>query len=112
MKKRIFYGQSLFEIIFVIAITALILTGVVSLSAVSVRNSDTSSNKTLSSKYLREATDFLRMQRDTDWTSFSARASDAGITWCLKDLVTWPALSGTCATTDFISGTNNLFREV
>jgi type II secretory pathway pseudopilin PulG len=109
-------GQSLFEIVFVIAIVALILIGIVSLSVTSVRNSDTSSNQALAARYARETVDWLRQQRDVGWSNLATNSSawdSAGPrTWCLESVETsWPASDGNCSATSFISETN-LLREV
>jgi Tfp pilus assembly protein PilV len=106
-------GQSLFEIVFVIAITALILVGVVSLSVTNVRNTDTSSNQVLSARYSRETLDWLRQQRDISWNNLASHSGDSAssaLVYCLKNLPTsWP-VAGSCVSTNYIPGTN-LLRE-
>ena len=69
-------GQSLFEVLFAIAIAAIILVGVVSLSSSGVRNSAFSRNKTLATRFAQETTEWIRRERDftNDWTAFSAHA--------------------------------------
>jgi Tfp pilus assembly protein PilV len=112
--KKTEKGQSLFEIIFVIAIVALVLVGIVSLSATTVRNTDTSSNQVLAARHTRETVDWLRNERDIDWGSVSDRAgvhTGAGNTYCINAVGSWPGSAGECAAIDFISGTN-LQREV
>src|SRR3990167_5086879 len=89
-------GQSMFEVIFAIAIAALILVGVTSLAATSVRNSSFSKSNALATKYAQEAVEWLRQERDTNWSQFSARAS--GSTISLGTIGTW---GGSC----IISGT-------
>jgi len=78
-------GQSLFEVIFAIAITAMILTGVLSLATTSVRNVDSSKNKSIASNEGRASIDWLRNQRDLDWDNLAGLASFPGITYCLAD---------------------------
>ncbi|MFV1917388.1 MAG: hypothetical protein ACC618_02840, partial [Patescibacteria group bacterium] len=102
-------GQSLFEVIFTLAIAALIMVGIVSLAASSIRNSAFSRNNTQATRYVQEASEWLREQRDTDWSVFSGYASSApGEKWCLTSLA-WPGSSGNCGTTT-IDGT--FTREV
>lgn len=93
-------GQSLFEVVFALAITALILTGVVSLSAMTIRNSDYSKNNALATKYAQEAVEWLRGQRDTDWTTFYTHSGTTPVVTCLgtSPITSW---GGSCT----ISGT-------
>lgn len=63
-------GQSLFEVIVAVGMVAIILMGIVSLAASSVRNSSFSRNNTLATKYAQEEIEWLREQRDTSWTDF------------------------------------------
>ena len=85
-------GQSLFEVVFAVGIAALILVGITSLSATSVRNSSFSKNNAGATKYAQEASEWLREQRDTNWNSFYAQAS--GSTKNLGTL-SWPP-GGSC----------------
>ncbi|OGM11457.1 hypothetical protein A2Z22_00200 [Candidatus Woesebacteria bacterium RBG_16_34_12] len=100
-------GQSLFEVIFAIAIAAMILTGVVALGATSVRNTVVSRNKNLSGKYLSEATEWLRQQRDESWQNNLVNHITApGPRYCLDEL-DWDNI-GVCGASEYISGTNML----
>jgi prepilin-type N-terminal cleavage/methylation domain-containing protein len=73
-KKCLNRGQSMLEVLVAIAIAALIMMGVVSLSTVSVRNSSYSRDNSLATKFAQEAMEWLREERDKDWTDFAARA--------------------------------------
>ena len=79
-------GQSLFEVVLAIAVLTLVLGGLASLATVSVRNSTFSRNKTLSSKYAQEASEWLRSERDTDRDVFISRAGavDVTVRYCLQ----------------------------
>lgn len=105
--KNLEKGQSLFEAIVALAISALIIVAVVSLVSNSIRNSSFSRNKTLASRYAEQATEWLRGQRDADITTFSNHALTPN--WCINNL-SWTQ-SGHCGGSDFI--TNTIFgREV
>ena len=82
MRKFRNLGQSLFEIMFAVAIAALITTGIVVLSTDSVKNSSFSKDKTVASKLAQEANEWLRSQRDENWSNLSSRIG----TNCLGDL--------------------------
>jgi Tfp pilus assembly protein PilV len=100
-------GQSLFEAVVAIAISALIIVAVVSLVANAIRNSSFSKNKTLAARYAQEATEWLRGQRDSDFEAFSANALTPE--WCMNDL-NWNQV-GACGDGDFIRDTN-FSREI
>ncbi len=92
IKQIIYNGQSLFEVVFAIGIAALVLVGVMSLSTTSLRNSIFSKNNTLATKYAQEGTEWIREQRDTNWTTFYPVAN--GATRNMGSL-SWPP-SGSC----------------
>jgi len=104
-------GQSLFEVVFAIAVASLVITGIVSLSTTSVRNATFARNKSLASRFTQEASEWLRGERDSGWDSFASRAALLpGTTWCLRD-TSWPGADGSCGSSDFITGTSIFKRE-
>lgn len=100
-------GQSLFEVVLALGVIAAITVGVVSLTVGSIRNASFSKNKTLAGRYAQEATEWLRSERDKNFTVFSGRASG---TYCLKDPIGW-SIHTNCSPTDNIPGTI-LYRKV
>ncbi len=94
-------GQSLFEVVIALAISALIIVALVSLVTNAIRNATFAKNSTLASRYAQEATEWLRGQRDSDIEIFTMNIATP--TWCLKDL-SW-SQSGTCGLNDVIAGT-------
>ena len=108
-------GQSLFEVIFALSIAAVILTSVVSLATISIKNSDYSANKTMATKYAQEAIEWLRGQRDAKWSDptnngFLERAAANNGTYCL-DSLGWTN-TGNCASDEFISVNDLYLRQV
>lgn len=100
-------GQSLFEVVVALAISTLVIIAVVSLAALSIRNTDFSKNKTLASKYAQDATEWLRGQRDADFDAFASNTITNA--WCLRTLsFTQP---GVCNSSSKIDETV-FFREV
>ncbi len=76
MKTRSFLkGQSLFEVVFAIGIIAMVTVAIVSVSTVSIRNNISSKNKSLSTKYVNEAMEWLRSERDKNWNEFRGHAA-------------------------------------
>jgi Tfp pilus assembly protein PilV len=98
-------GQSLFEVVMALAIVTIIAVGIVSLSANSIRNANYSRDKTLATRYSEETIEWLREERDTDFTIFISRIG----TWCLPSL-DWSSSSvGTCSSGEEI--TNTVFKR-
>jgi Tfp pilus assembly protein PilV len=64
-------GQSLFEVVVAVGLSALILVGIASLAAASVRNSSFSRNNAQATKFAQEEIEWLRSQRDADWATFT-----------------------------------------
>ncbi len=95
-------GQSFFEVIVAIGLISIVLITLVTLAAASIRASTFSRNQTQASRFTEQATEWLRDEKDANWTIFKARATNPN--WCL-DTLTW--LKGTtCSANDLISGTN------
>jgi len=67
-------GQSLFEVIFAMAIAALVLIAAVSLATSSVRNATFARNQTYAARFAQEATEWFRQERDSDWDIFYTNA--------------------------------------
>lgn len=96
-------GQSLFEIILALAITTLIIVALVALTATSIRNTTFSKNKTLASRYSQEATEWLRGERDTDFSAFETRVLTP--LYCFPSLSWGSATIGACTSGQEIANT-------
>ena len=97
--KKLTNGQSLFEVMFAIAIASMIMISVVSLSKQTISSSDFSRNNALASRYAQEATGWIREERDKNWTAFYNKAGP-NPTICLENLAwggapTCPDMAGT-----------------
>ena len=99
MKKSI-RGQSLFEVIVTLLVVSLVVTAIAGLAILGIKSSNFSRDKTLATRYVQEANEWLRGERDTDWTAFKSN-SQAHATICLQTLG-WP---GTCG------AINNIFTR-
>lgn len=101
-------AQSLFEVVFTLAVAAIVLTGIVSLAATAVRNSIFARNNALATRYAQETSEWLRQLRDSSsaWATFSGKASGfPGTSYCLQSLGAVLPPSGNCASTAYISDT-------
>lgn len=111
---RLVLGQSMFELVFSIAIASIILTGIVSLAVFSVRNSASSRENALANRYVQEAIEWIRGARDdyVSWTDFVADKA-GGQTWCfnLSPVMAWPTLTSCTPGSDEINGNTIYLRE-
>lgn len=85
-------GQSLFEVVAAVGLIGVALIAVVALMVQGQRNTTTATDQSQGSRFIMEASEWLRSQRDLDWTEFVDRATPTTI-YCLNDL-TWT--SGSC----------------
>lgn len=108
--KRNQKGQSLFEVVFAVGMSALIITAVVVLAANALSNSTFSKNKALAGRFTQEAVEWLRSQRDENWDNFYTRTLTT--TWCLPDVDWAEAKVGICGVADTILANSNFRREV
>ncbi len=97
-------GQSLFELVVAIAVSALIIVAMVSLTTNSIRNSSYSRNKTQAVTFSQQAVEWLRGERDNDTEDFIYHSITPA--WCLPSLE-WsiPASNPVADCTAKISGT-------
>ena len=115
-RSRLNSGQSLYELVVAIAVSALIVTAVVSLAASSIQNSTFAKNKSVAGIYAQQASEWLRGQRNADMAGFVTKSSVTGSPtyWCLSDAIlsnsSWNK-QHTCFDSDVITGTKFL-REL
>lgn len=97
-------GQSLFEVVVAVGISALIIVAIVSLVTNSLRGTVYSKNATTASALAQEATEWLRGQRDVDISTFLANVNvGAPTVYCFKSL-DWSEHND-CLATDLIDST-------
>lgn len=94
-------GQSFFEVVLALALVTIILIALVSLATISVRSATFSRTKSLGTSLSQEAIEWLRGQRDANWSDFVAKA--AATNWCLDNL-NW-SHPGLCNSNNVVSGT-------
>lgn len=97
-------GQSLFELLIAIGISALIIVVLVSLVASALQNAAFARNQTLAGRYAQEATEWLRGQRDADTNTFKENVASQPyeIVRCFNTF-NWTSI-GPCGTGDTIDG--------
>ncbi len=97
-------GQSLFELLIAIGISALIIVVLVSLVSSALQNAAFAKNQTLAGRYAQEATEWLRGQRDVSTNAFRANVASRPyeIPRCFNTL-NWVSI-GPCGEGDTIDG--------
>ncbi|KKR12007.1 MAG: hypothetical protein UT39_C0001G0062 [Candidatus Woesebacteria bacterium GW2011_GWA1_39_21] len=102
-----YFGQSLFEVILALAVATIIIMAIVSLTSKTVSTSTYSSNKAQAGRYLSEAMEYLRKEKQFGtWNTLKTNITAGGGVWCMtnlsltKNYACNPATSG-----DFIPGT-------
>lgn len=115
-KNIIERGQSLFEVVVAVSISALMVTGIVILASNSIQNSSYSRDKTIASTYAQQATEWLRKERDQNYEVFASKALyerglGGDIYYCLNDL-SWPNFSGWCSDGSFVEGSSTFTRVI
>jgi len=109
--KSLLSGQSLFEVILAIAVSAIILTGIVSLSSTSVNTSTVSKNKSQANRYTSQAMEFIRKEKAfTGWNAF--RTTIGTDPWCLKKLEFSSDTAHACGSSEYLQdpvGINTIF---
>ena len=83
-KMRQNNGQSMFEVVVAVGMSAIVLIAVASLAAGSVRNSSYTSNNSQATKYAQEQIEWLRGQRDADWSAFIGNIDSGGCNGALS----------------------------
>jgi Tfp pilus assembly protein PilV len=95
-------GQSLFEVMVAVAISALIITAVVGLASTSIQNSSYSRDRNLASNYVQELNEWFRSQRDSDIITLRINVVKSPI-WCFVK-TSWEKFTA-CGATDYVEGT-------
>ncbi len=85
MKLKLERGQSLFELVVAIAMSALIITAIVAIVSNSIQGSSYSRDKTLAASHVEQAMEWLRQERDQNSKIFAENAIDLSI-YCLNSL--------------------------
>lgn len=100
-------GQTLAEIVIVIGIVLLLVTGLVIGATASLKAAQFGRSKTLGVSYAQDAVEVARSIRDTGWSTLLNYSSQNNGVWCLDGSRVWTQASGgTCPT-----NINNLYSR-
>lgn len=99
-------GQSLFEVVVILGVAALIVTGIVGLSTSAVGTSSSNSNRAIANRYAQEGSEWIRQTRDDSFSTLKSNVNQ-NVNWCMNSLP--PTYTGLCSSSSRISGT--IFRR-
>lgn len=99
IRNKLNIGQSLFELVVAIGVSALIIVAIVSLVTNAIRSATFSRNNAIGTSLGDDAVEWLRTQRDTDIVGFLANTSASPI-YCFQAL-DWNTPSA-CTSSDLI----------
>lgn len=97
-------GQTLVELIMAVAVGTVIVTAIVAITTLSLRNSEFAKTDIQATRYSQETIEWLRIERDKNWTTLFGKSGVNAQTYCLPTL-TWPQAAGPCLASQVISGT-------
>lgn len=98
-------GQTMFELIMALMVAMVIVTAIVSVVTVSLRNSLFAKQQSEATRFAQEGLEWVRSQRDSSWTTFYAKSGTVMQRYCVNTLA-WPASVVQCDGTQFIAGTS------
>lgn len=106
-------GFSIIEVLIFTLLSSMVLIALSYATLVAVRTSQSSQNKTLSTRFVQQAQEWLKGQKEVDWSVFVSTL-EVG-TYCLNtipdDIAEIVTLLNPCATTDFTLS-NRFKREL
>ena len=106
LRNEMTKGFSLIEVLIFVSILSVFFVIAASVTVVSVRNMKINEHKILATHYAEELVEWLRNQKEADWTTFSARSSG---NYCFNESpidTTW-VVAGEC--TDY--GLSGMFNR-
>lgn len=90
-------GQTLVEVIVILGVVAVLVTGLVAASSSALRASESGKSRTLATKYAQEGIELTRRLRDSGWTTFYTYGNtDPGKPWCVDGTGVWTSGAGGC----------------
>ena len=85
-------GQTLVEIIVVVGVVVLLVTGLVIGTTASLRIGESGKTRSQAVKLAQEGIELARTVRDTRWATFASMNG----TYCLADTNAWTPMTGSC----------------
>ena len=85
VKRQVTHGQSLVEVIIIVGVVVLLVTGLIVAATSTLRFGQQSKSRSQAVALAREAIEITRQMRDADWEALSVKNG----TYCLSELKVW-----------------------
>ena len=107
--KKYSRSFSLIEVLVFTTVLSLFFVTAAAVATFNIRNTKIQENKILATRYAEEATEWVRFEKESDWSVFVAHdASGTGTTYCLNNLA-WTSASA-CGEV-YSLGTPSIFKR-
>lgn len=84
MKQKNIAGISIMEVLIAIGLVSVVLVALIGLVATTQRNTNSSKIRSEASRLVSEASEWIRLQRDSNWNTFYPRTATS--VWCFDNL--------------------------
>lgn len=100
-------GQTLFELIIALAVSVIIITGILRVVTISIQNANFAKSQVEATRLSQELLEWLRQERDDAWGNVAGRTG----TWCFnRETIDWSqGKRSSCLAQDTVPGT--IFRR-
>ena len=102
-------GMSIIEVLIAVTILSMIFIAAAIATTISLNRAHYNQNRILATRYADELEEWMRGEKESNWSTFVSHSSVApGTTYCFNSLtLSWP-VSGTCGST---YGLNSRFKR-
>lgn len=89
-------GMTLLEVLIIVTLLTLVMLGVAQLISMSLKGAKLNQEKILATRYADELQEWLRGEKEAEWSTFAGKASETGRTYCFNNVsLSWPSI-GNC----------------
>jgi len=86
-------GFSLIEVLVFTAVLGLFFVASLSVATFNLKNMKIQEHKILATRYAEEGIEWVKQEKEDDWSIFITRGSDGGTTYCLNTSLSWGSSS-------------------
>ncbi|MDO9028625.1 MAG: hypothetical protein Q7U68_07200 [Candidatus Roizmanbacteria bacterium] len=84
---------SLIEVLVFTAVLGLFFVAAISVATFNLKNMKIQEHKILATRYAEEGTEWVKQEKEDDWSIFITRGSVSGTTYCLNNSLSWDSSS-------------------
>ncbi len=86
-------GFSLIEVLVFTAVLGLFFVAAMAVATFNLKNMKIQEHKILAARFAEEGIEWLKQEKEDDWSIFITRGSAAGTTYCLNNSLSWDSSS-------------------